>query len=186
MRGSIRFEWVAASLVVVAALGLARAQEPASDAPAGTFQALSVVERYWRWRWSGDASIREISACPFSLDGKTVLDEAGLQAKLAELQRGAEGLRKKVSAIDLLRVDFVEYEADSFPTRLEPHKADLGRINHERVLAHARQLLVNGDLCLVMSVRLHRRGKDNVEEAAVWLLLSRTADGYKVRGFQVS
>lgn len=186
MRRSIRFErWAAAGLAVVAVLGLARAQEPASDAPAGTFQALSVVERYWGWRWSGDASIREISACPFSLDGKTVLDEAGLQAKLAELQRGAEGLRKKVSAIDLLRVDFVEYEADSFPTRLEPHKAVLG-VDHERVLAHARQLLVNGDLCLVMSVRLHRRGKDNVEESAMWLLLSRTADGYKVRGFQVS
>ena len=186
MRGSIRCaRGAAASLAVVAVLGLARAQEPASDPPAGNFQALSLVERYWRWRWSGDASILELSACPFSLNGKEVLDEAGLQAKLAELQRGAEGLRKKISAIDLLRVDFVEYEADSFPARLEPHKAALG-IHHERLLAHARQLLRDGDLCLVMRVRLHRRGKDNVEDGDMWLLLSRTPDGYKLRGFQVS
>ena len=186
MHRPIRFVSTAATVFVVwAALGMTRAQEPPAEAPGGNFLALSVVERYWRWRWSGDDSIRELSACPFSLNGQAVLDEAALQAKLPELQKGAAELRKKVSSIDLLRVDFVEFQPDSFEVNLEPHKAALGS-RHERVLTHARQLLAPGDLCVVMRVRLHRRGKDNVEEATVWLLLSRTPDGYKVRGFQVS
>jgi len=171
---------------VLIATALGQDDAPPPDGP-GNYRVLATIAAYLDWRMDMTAPLaEELAAFPLSFDGREVLDREALEAKLAgDLRKKVEYWERNIRGIDVLEVHVVSYDPTTFEATLEPYAKQLS-VDRSRVLEHAKQLLNEGDLCVLLNTTLLRKQSARVETGWLWVLLTRTESGYKLKGFQLS